>query len=103
MDINEVVLPKRNRCSCGGYGELHEWGVISVKGSKSFMTCSHCDKRTKVCSFEEYGTRVKVLGHVYTVQDRMASGWGRHLDIFMEDYGEAVQFGRRELPVEVLE
>ena len=48
MDINEVVLPKRNRCSCGGYGELHEWGVIGVKGSKSFMTCSHCDKMTKV-------------------------------------------------------
>jgi 3D (Asp-Asp-Asp) domain-containing protein len=58
---------------------------------------------TVACNVLPFGTRVKVLGHVYTVQDRMAKNMNRNLDIFMESYNQAIQFGRRELPVEVIE
>ena len=58
---------------------------------------------TVACNVLPFGTRVKVLGHVYTVQDRMAKNMNRNLDIFMESYNQAIQFGRQELPVEVLE
>ncbi len=58
---------------------------------------------TVACNILPFGTKVKVLGHVYTVQDRMDSSFNRNLDIFMENYQKAIQFGRQELPVEVLE
>lgn len=49
-----------------------------------------------------FGTRVIVNGRTYIVKDRFGGGYTNRLDIFMNSYEEAIQFGRQWLEVEVL-
>lgn len=49
-----------------------------------------------------FGTRVIVNGRTYIVKDRFGGGYTNRLDIFMNSYDEAIQFGRQWLEVEVL-
>lgn len=48
------------------------------------------------------GTKVLVNGHEYIVKDRFGGGYTDRLDIFMDSYNEAVEFGRQWLMVKVL-
>lgn len=45
------------------------------------------------CNFLPLGTQVEIDGIVYTVNDR--SGVDGIIDIFMNDYDSAIEFGRR--------
>jgi 3D (Asp-Asp-Asp) domain-containing protein len=50
-----------------------------------------------------FGTKVIFRGHEYTVQDRLASHFSHRIDIFMEDYNRAIQFGvKRGERVEII-
>lgn len=49
-----------------------------------------------------FGTTVIVNGRTYIVKDRFGGGYTNRLDIFMDSYDEAIQFGRQWLDVEVL-
>lgn len=48
------------------------------------------------------GTKVLVNGQEYTVKDRFGGGYTDRLDIFMDTYDEAIEFGRQWLNVEIL-
>lgn len=48
------------------------------------------------------GTKVRVNGQEYVVKDRFGGGYTDRLDIFMDTYDEAIEFGRQWLNVEVL-
>lgn len=48
------------------------------------------------------GTKVLVNGKEYTVKDRFGGGYTDRLDIFMDTYDEAIEFGRQWLNVEIL-
>ena len=50
-----------------------------------------------------FGTKVIFKGHEYTVQDRLAPHFSHRIDIFMEDYSRAIQFGvKRNEEVQVI-
>lgn len=50
-----------------------------------------------------FGTKVKVKNRIYEVQDRMNSRFGcDKFDIYMCDYSNAINFGRRALQYEII-
>lgn len=49
-----------------------------------------------------FGTLVSVNGNTYVVKDRFGGGYTNRLDIFMDTYHDAIQFGRQWLEVEVI-
>ena len=46
-----------------------------------------------------FGTKVRIWGHEYIVQDRMPGN--NKLDIFVNDYNYAINFGRQTINCEV--
>ena len=49
-----------------------------------------------------FGTRVLIGDHVYIVEDRGGYIQGNHLDIYMDSQEAAMEFGRKQLEVEIL-
>ena len=50
-----------------------------------------------------FGTKIKVNEKIYEVQDRMNERFGcNKFDIYMCDYYDAINFGRRELQYEII-
>lgn len=57
--------------------------------------------RTVALNGVPLGSKVIYNGHTYVVEDRV--GYNGVLDIFMEDYKKAIQFGRkRKVQIEVI-
>lgn len=48
-----------------------------------------------------FGTIVEIFGKPYIVQDRFGAGHTDRIDIFMDGYQEALNFGRQWLSVKV--
>ena len=48
-----------------------------------------------------FGTRFLIEGKLYVCMDRLAQKYDHRIDIWKPNKAEALQFGRRELPVEV--
>lgn len=44
-----------------------------------------------------FGARVYIYGKPYIVQDRFGGGYHNRVDIFMNNYQDAVNFGRQQL------
>ena len=57
--------------------------------------------RTVACNFLPLGTKVRINGHIYIVEDTGGME-GLVIDVFVDTYGEAVQLGRYITEVEVL-
>ena len=57
---------------------------------------------TCAANFVPLGSIIIYNGHRYVVQDRMNPKYNRHVDIFMESYKKAIEFGRKEAKVQVL-
>ncbi len=54
------------------------------------------------CSREyPFGTRFLIEGKLYVCLDRLARKYDHRIDIWKPNKAEALQFGRRELPIEV--
>lgn len=50
-----------------------------------------------------FGTKIRVNGKIYEVQDRMHNRYGcDKFDIYMVDYSDAVNFGVRPLQYEII-
>ena len=50
-----------------------------------------------------FGTKLKINGHIYTVEDRGGAIKGNKIDVFMNSHAEALAWGVKYLPVEVVE
>ena len=48
------------------------------------------------------GTRVRINGHEYIVEDRFGGGYENRVDIFFDSKEDALRFGRQNLEVEIL-
>lgn len=75
----------------------HETGsrtTASGAKAKEGYTCA--------ANFVPLGSVIIYNGHKYYVQDRMNPRYNRHVDIFMESYNKALQFGRKEARVQVI-
>ena len=75
----------------------HETGsrtTASGAKAKEGYTCA--------ANFVPLGSAIIYNGHKYIVQDRMHPKYNRHVDIFMESYKKAIEFGRKEVKVQVI-
>ena len=75
----------------------HETGsrtTASGAKAKEGYTCA--------ANFVPLGSIIIYNGHKYVVQDRMNPKYNRHVDLFMESYKKAIEFGRKEAKVQVL-
>ena len=78
---------------CGKYANgITARGTIATAG-KTIAT----DKRFS------FGTKLKINGKVYTVEDRGGAIKGNRIDVYMNTHAEALAWGVRYLPVEVVE
>lgn len=48
------------------------------------------------------GTKVRINGRIYTVKDRFGGGYSGRIDIYMDSYQKAINFGRQYLTVEIV-
>lgn len=50
-----------------------------------------------------FGTKVKINGHIYRVEDTGSDIRGNRIDIFMDSKSDCLKFGRRTLEIKILE
>ena len=50
-----------------------------------------------------FGTKLNIGGHIYTVEDRGGAIKGNKIDIYVSSHSEALQWGVRYLPVNVVQ
>ena len=48
------------------------------------------------------GTKIRIDGHEYIVEDRFGGGYTNRVDIFFNNKEDALRFGRQHLEVEIL-
>ena len=76
----------------------HENGGSNISASGTRCV----EGRTVALNGVPLGTKIKYDGQIYVVEDRV--GYHGVMDIFMEDYNKAIEFGRkRNQRIEILE
>lgn len=50
-----------------------------------------------------FGTRLKIKGKVYTVEDRLSAEYSDRIDIYMNTHQEALNFGIQKIKIEILD
>lgn len=49
-----------------------------------------------------FGTRIRINGKVYVVNDRLAKKYDKRMDVYFRSHAEAKKFGKKRLKVEIL-
>lgn len=57
--------------------------------------------RTIAADHLPFGTLVEIDGHLYTVEDRFGGGYTNKIDIYFDNYMDAINFGRQQRIVRV--
>lgn len=57
--------------------------------------------RTIAADHLPFGTLVEIDGHIYTVEDRFGGGYKNKIDIYFDNYMDAINFGRQQRVVKV--
>lgn len=57
--------------------------------------------RTIAADHLPFGTHVEIDGHIYTVEDRFGGGYINKIDIYFDNYMDAINFGRQQRIVRV--
>lgn len=57
--------------------------------------------RTIAADHLPFGTLVEIDGHLYTVEDRFGGGYTNKIDIYFDNYLDAINFGRQQRVVRV--
>ena len=84
-------------CNVSAYTP-HENGGNRVTASGAIAT----EGRTVAADHLPFGSKVIINGKEYVVEDRFGGGYTNRIDIFMENYHDAIQFGRRNVEVQVV-
>ena len=75
----------------------------SATGRTSSGTIATAGRTVAASSALPFGTDVIINGHTYTVEDRGGAIKGNRIDIFFSSHSQALAWGVRYLPVEVVE
>lgn len=77
----------------------HENGGNRVTASGAIAT----EGRTCAADHLNFGDKVIINGKEYIVEDRFGGGYTNRIDIFMESYNDAINFGRKKMEVQIIE
>ena len=58
---------------------------------------------TVACDSLPFGTKLRINGEIWEVQDRFGAGHGDRLDLLMETKAQCFDFGRQWIDVEIIE
>ncbi len=58
---------------------------------------------TVACDSLPFGTRLRINGEIWEVQDRFGGGHGNRLDLLMDTKAQCFDFGRQYIDVEILD
>lgn len=97
-------------------GETRSIGVYKITG---YCSCSKCcgsatgrtssgtvataGRTIAASSNLPFGTKVNINGHTYTVEDRGGAIKGNKIDIYFSSHSQALAWGVKYLPVEIVE
>lgn len=101
-NIEEPVIILKNRTITAYTASPEETDSTPCITASGFYICD--EHRIKVVANNEleFGTRVRIGGQIYFVQDRMARKNDGKFDILMKTKDEAFEWGKKTLHVEVL-
>ena len=68
---------------------------ITASGTKA------TEGRTIAADHLPFGTKVEIDGRLYTVEDRFGGGYSNKIDIFFNNYSDAINFGRQQKVVRI--
>lgn len=75
--------------------------------ANGFNVCEHGEEDTIAANFLRFGTKVMIPelfgDRVFVVRDRMNKRYSQRVDIWMKDYGDAINFGVRVAKIQVIE
>lgn len=72
-------------------------------GRTSSGTIATAGRTVAASSALPYGTKVNINGHTYTVEDRGGAIKGNKIDIYFSSHAQALAWGVKYLPVEIVE
>jgi len=101
---DEVAVKQRMKVTVTAYSstpdQTDDTPFISANGTRVYDGMA-------ACNFLPFGAKVRLPDYsgdkIYTVEDRMAKRNSHKIDIWMETHDAAMQFGVRNLTVEILE
>jgi 3D (Asp-Asp-Asp) domain-containing protein len=74
--------------------------------ANGFNVCAHGEEDVIAANFLKFGTKVRIPelfgDRVFTVQDRMNRRFPNHVDVWMKDRGQAIDFGVQKAQIEIL-
>ncbi|MDD4289682.1 MAG: hypothetical protein PHH83_00190 [Patescibacteria group bacterium] len=99
-------IPKKYMVSVSAYNsEVAQTDASPCITANGFNLCEHDQEDVIATNMFAFGTKVKIPSidsdRVFTVVDRMNSRYQNHVDIWMKDRGDAIQFGRKTLEIQV--
>ncbi len=75
--------------------------------ANGFNVCTHNEEDVIASNFLKFGTKVRIPelfgDRIFTVQDRMNTRFPNHVDVWMKDHAQAIQFGVTSATIEVVE
>lgn len=126
--VNKIVQVQKNvtsrgtttsRVSSEDSSEATSGTSVGVYKITGYCSCAKCCGKTTgrtasgttatagrtiaASSALPFGTQVSINGHTYTVEDRGGAIKGNRIDIYFSSHSEALAWGVRYLPVEVLD
>ena len=98
VEKQETASPKKEKyTSLGTYKITAYCGCAKCCGKTDGITASgtHVKAGRTVAAPPElaFGTKLKINGHIYTVEDRGGAIKGKRIDIYFDTHEEALQFG----------
>ncbi len=119
--VNRIVQVQRNSTitSRSGTSISANMGTAKIFKITAYCSCAKCcgkstgytasgskatSGRTIAASSQYgFGTKMIINGHEYTVEDRGGAITGNRIDIFMDSHAEALAWGVKYLPVEIIQ
>lgn len=91
-DVYEIT----GYCACKSCCGKSDGITASGKKARPYHTIA---ADTRILPF---GTKVRINGHIYTVEDRGGAIKGKKIDMFFSSHQEALKWGRRKVKVEII-
>jgi 3D (Asp-Asp-Asp) domain-containing protein len=98
--------PKKYVVSASAYtSEVAQTDASPCITANGFNVCKHNEEDVIATNMFPFGTKIIIPSidpnRVFTVEDRMNARYQNHIDIWMKDKTDAIQFGRRTLEIQI--
>jgi len=117
--VNKIVQIQRNITTSRSGSTVATTGETKIFKVTAYCSCSKCcGKQTGITASGtratagrtiaasgqySFGTKLLINGNVYTVEDRGGAIQGNKIDIYMNTHAEALAWGVKYLPVQVVQ